>query len=132
MKSSLKSVVKHLILLILSVITFPLRHFFPSKLKLERYTIEVPNLSSDLDGFQFAQLSDFHWDHHPRTSKELMNDVINTTNSLNLDAIFLTGDYVQHQPSPIKEFARDYLCKFTSRLGTFAIYGMIRRFSEIS
>jgi len=67
--------------------------------EIERHWIEVsrrdvfiPGLSAAFDGFRVAQLSDIHMDEY--TEPFFVRDAVNHINSLNPDAVFLTGDFV--------------------------------------
>jgi uncharacterized protein len=67
--------------------------------EIARHWIEVssrdvflPGLPSAFDGFRIAQISDIHMDEF--TEAFFVRDVVNRVNSLNPDAVFLTGDFV--------------------------------------
>jgi predicted MPP superfamily phosphohydrolase len=54
--------------------------------------VVIPGLPAAFDGFRIAQISDIHM--HEFTEAFFVRDVVNRVNSLNPDAVFLTGDFV--------------------------------------
>jgi predicted MPP superfamily phosphohydrolase len=73
----------------------------------ERHWIEItnrdiflPGLSPAFDGFRIAQLSDIHLDEY--TEPFLLTDAIHHINSMNPDAVFITGDFVTYGILPSK------------------------------
>ena len=78
--------------------------------EIARHWIEVTNhdmplagLPAAFDGMRVVQLSDIHMDEY--TEPFFLERVVERTNQLNPDAVFLTGDYVSHVPMS-KKFAR--------------------------
>ena len=75
--------------------------------EIARHWIEVsssdvflPGLPPAFDGFRIAQISDIHMDEF--TEAFFVRDVVNRVNSLNPDAVFLTGDFVTSEFAPRK------------------------------
>jgi len=75
--------------------------------EIERHWIEIthrdvfiPGLPQVFDGFRIAQLSDIHMDEY--TEPFFLRDAVGHVNSLNPDAVFLTGDFVTHGFLPDK------------------------------
>ena len=75
--------------------------------EIARHWIEVssrdvvlPGLPQAFDGFRIAQISDIHMDEY--TEPFFVRDVVNRVNSLNPDAVFLTGDFVTCELAPRK------------------------------
>lgn len=75
--------------------------------EVERHWIELthrdvflPGLSPAFDGFRIAQLSDIHLDEF--TEPFLLTDAIHHINSMNPDAVFITGDFVTYGILPSK------------------------------
>ncbi len=73
--------------------------------EVERHWIEVthrdvllPGLPQAFDGFRVAQLSDIHIDNY--TEPFLLRDAVHHINSLDPDAVFLTGDFVTRSHLP--------------------------------
>jgi hypothetical protein len=62
----------------------------------------VPGLPQSFDGFRIAQISDIHLDEF--TEPFFVREVVNRVNSLNPDAVFITGDFVTCEIAP-KQFA---------------------------
>jgi len=69
--------------------------------EIERHGIEIthrdvfiPGLAQAFDGFRIAQLSDIHMDEF--TEPFFLSDAVRHVNSLNPDAVFLTGDFVTY------------------------------------
>jgi len=67
--------------------------------EVERHWIEVthrdvflPGLPQAFDGFRVAQLSDIHLDNY--TEPYFLRDAVHHINSMNPNAVFLTGDFV--------------------------------------
>jgi uncharacterized protein len=75
--------------------------------EIARHWIEVsardvflPGLPPAFDGFRIAQVSDIHM--HEFTEAFFVRDVVNRVNSLNPDAVFLTGDFVTSEYASTK------------------------------
>jgi predicted MPP superfamily phosphohydrolase len=73
----------------------------------ERHWVELTHrdvfltgLSPAFDGFRIAQLSDIHLDEY--TEPFLLTDAIHHINSMNADAVFITGDFVTYGILPSK------------------------------
>ncbi len=64
--------------------------------------VSIPGLPEAFDGFRIAQVSDFHMDEF--SEPFFVREVVRRVNSLNPDAVFLTGDFVTCQFAP-KKFA---------------------------
>ena len=69
-------------------------------IELTHRDVFLPGLSPALDGFRIAQLSDIHLDEY--TEPFLLLDAIHHINSMNPDAVFITGDYVTYGILPSK------------------------------
>jgi len=61
-------------------------------LEVSSSDVVIPGLPLAFDGFRIAQISDIHMDEF--TEAFFVRDVVNRVNSLNPDAVFLTGDFV--------------------------------------
>jgi uncharacterized protein len=72
-------------------------------IEISRRDVVLPGLSAAFDGFRVAQLSDIHMDEY--TEPFFLRDAVSRVNSMNPDAVFLTGDYVSSGFAP-KKFAR--------------------------
>ncbi len=90
-------------------------------LSVEHLRIAIANLPPTLKGTKLVQLSDFHYDGL-LLSDRLLAQVIETSNQLKPDLVFLTGDFVTHDPKPIHVLARR-LRQLQSRAGIYAVLG---------
>jgi predicted MPP superfamily phosphohydrolase len=91
------------------------------RLKVENLTVPIANLPPSLHGIKIVQLSDFHYDGFC-LSEALLEEAIAKTNQSQPDLIFLTGDYVSSEPTPIHHLVRR-LKHLQSRLGIYAVLG---------
>ncbi|MFB2839007.1 metallophosphoesterase [Floridanema evergladense] len=91
------------------------------RLKLERLTVPIANLPPSLQGTKIVQLSDFHYDGFC-LSEALLAEAIATSNQIQPDLIFLTGDYVTSDPAAIHKLILR-LKHLTSRYGIYAVLG---------
>jgi uncharacterized protein len=92
----------------------------PHHLIVERRTIHLPHLSSALDGFRIALMSDHHL--FPLTPRELLERATEQANALRPDLILLVGDYVYTDIESIRELA-PILGRLNAKYGVFAILG---------
>jgi len=116
-------ILKNVLIFLVTILFWPIKAVFPAKLKVEHIKVPMKGISRK---WTIVHLSDFHWDFKKnprRITAKLMQQILDTTNSLDVDLILLTGDYVQYKPQPIHEFASEYLSKFKARYGTFASLG---------
>lgn len=90
-------------------------------LSVERLTVAIAGLPVALVGTKLVQLSDFHYDGL-RLSEDLLSQAIEASNQEDPDLVFLTGDYVTDDPTPIFELARR-LKSLKSRTGIYACLG---------
>jgi hypothetical protein len=90
--------------------------------KVNRYSIPVPHLPKQFNGFTIAQLTDLHYG--ALVPLAFLQYVINTTNSINPDIIVGTGDYV-HKGRTDVEINRIWpiLSQLKARLGVFSVLG---------
>ncbi len=93
----------------------------PRGLSLEQFTLPLKNLPQAWDGLLLAQLSDLHFDGHSLSSQRL-DAAISLINQAQPDLIFLTGDYVTDDPSPIYQLSQA-LQHLQSRYGIYASLG---------
>jgi uncharacterized protein len=92
----------------------------PQRLALERRTIRLPHLSSALNGFRIALMSDHHL--FPLTPRELLERAAERANALRPDLILLAGDYVCADAESIRDLA-PILGRLNAAYGVFAILG---------
>jgi predicted MPP superfamily phosphohydrolase len=98
-----------------------MRPILSEALQVDNLEITIPDLPPSLEGITIAQLSDLHYDGL-RLSEELLEEAIAATNEARPDIIFLTGDYVTDDPSPIHPLAQR-LKYLHSSLGIYAALG---------
>jgi predicted MPP superfamily phosphohydrolase len=89
-------------------------------LTVETIPISLQRLPAKLDGLRAVHLSDLH--HSRFTDLEHILRAVDIANELKPDIVFLTGDYVSHDPDYIAPVA-DALGKLESEFGTFACLG---------
>lgn len=92
----------------------------PRHIVVEKKTVAIKNLPEAFEGFRICQLSDIH--HSPLVGLRFIERVVDKANSLNPDAIALTGDYVDDS-SKYVEPAVSALCRLKSQYGIFAVLG---------
>jgi uncharacterized protein len=92
----------------------------PQHLVLERRTIRLPNLSTALDGFRIALMSDHHL--FPFTPRKLLERAVEQANALHPDLVLLGGDYVCADVESIRELA-PILGRLNAKYGVFAVLG---------
>jgi predicted MPP superfamily phosphohydrolase len=69
-------------------------------IELTHHDVSLPGLSPVFDGYRIAQLSDIHLDEF--TEPSLLLEAIHHINSMNPDAVFITGDFVTRGILPAK------------------------------
>ena len=92
----------------------------PYMLSIEHERIQLNRLPKEFDGFRIVQLSDIH--HGPFSSKEQIEQAVDTANRLKPDIIALTGDYIskeRHYAAPCAEM----LGRLEARHGVYAVLG---------
>src|ERR1041384_1213799 len=92
----------------------------PYMLSIEHKRIHLNRLPKAFDGFRVVQLSDVH--HGPFSSREQIEQAVETANRLKPDLIALTGDYIskeRHYAAPCAEM----LGRLKARHGVYAVMG---------
>lgn len=89
-------------------------------LTVEEIAIELDRLPTKLDGLRAIHLSDIH--HSRFTDLEHISRAVDIANKLKPDVVFLTGDYVSHDPEYIAPVV-EVLGSLESEFGTFACLG---------
>ncbi len=92
----------------------------PYMLSIEHHRIQLSRLPKAFDGFRVVQLSDIH--HGPFSSREQIEQAVDTANRLKPDIIALTGDYIskeRHYAAPCAEM----LGRLEAKHGVFAVLG---------
>jgi uncharacterized protein len=96
-------------------------HLLSGPLSIEYLEVAIAQLPPDLQGIKLVQLSDFHYDGL-LLSEQLLADVIEMSNQAKPDLVLLTGDYVTHNPAPIRKLVHR-LKGLHSRFGVYAVLG---------
>ncbi|MFZ1289694.1 MAG: metallophosphoesterase [Melioribacteraceae bacterium] len=91
-------------------------------IKINTYKIPITNLPKEFEGFRIVHLTDLHYGF--LVPEMIINYIVEKTNSLNKDAIFLTGDYV-HAKNTTKEIdiVWPILNKLEARYGVYNVLG---------
>ncbi len=92
----------------------------PNQLSVNHFTIPLNFLPESLDGLRVGQLTDFHY--HPDQDDSLITDVVETTNALDLDLIFLTGDFIDSDVSTFPPLAKHF-ANLKAKHGIYAVLG---------
>ncbi len=92
-----------------------LNHF-----RVRRFTLSLPALPRQLDGLTIAHITDTHvgeWTHG-----KILQDMVNTTNSLRTDLVLMTGDLINWELSDLSG-AIDLMKAMAGRYGHYMIEG---------
>lgn len=90
------------------------------QLTIEQVSISVNRLHPDLHGFKIVQLADFHL--YPFTQRELVQQAVTLTNTLEPDIVCLVGDFVYHEAEAIFDLA-PLLAQLNPKYGIYAVFG---------
>lgn len=89
---------------------------------VHRQTFYFHDLPSRFDGYRIVQFSDMHVGTFRDGNEEDVQTIVNLINEQHCDAIFFTGDLVNHQSSELDGFRRD-LSKLQAPDGVYAVMG---------
>ncbi len=92
----------------------------PRWFEVSHQVIRLRGLPPGLDGLRVVQLTDFH--HGPWMARERVRELVEASNRLTPDLVFLTGDYVDQSPAYIKP-AVEELARLEARIGVVAVLG---------
>ena len=92
----------------------------PYMLSIEHTRIQLSRLPREFDGFRVVQLSDIH--HGPFSSREQIEQAVETANRLKPDIIALTGDYISKERHYAASCA-EMLGRLKARHGVYAVLG---------
>jgi predicted MPP superfamily phosphohydrolase len=82
--------------------------------------LTIPGLPAALDGLRAVQLTDIH--HGPWLSLAYVRQVVEASNALEPDLIFLTGDYVHRSKAYIRPVVEE-LARLQPKIATLAVLG---------
>jgi len=89
---------------------------------IQKYSIEIPKKTGNLDQLKVAMAADIHFSEI--TNEYFARQFIEKINSINPDIVFFAGDIVESNRSNSKmDFFTDQLKKINSRYGVYAIEG---------
>ena len=88
--------------------------------RVKKVSISVPNLASSLKGLKIAQITDLHVG--PTIRKGYVDDVVDQTNALNPDLIFVTGDMADGKMDALAEHMAP-LGRLKSKYGVYYVTG---------
>ena len=87
---------------------------------IERVTVKLDNLPTELEGLKIIQISDIHSGSF--TYKEPVKRAIELINKEEADLVFFTGDLVNDRASEMDNFM-DVFDKIQSKMGVYSILG---------
>ncbi len=90
--------------------------------------MRVPGLSSELNGFRIAQLSDLHIG--PLVGKDWVSEVVEKTNALRPDLIAITGDVIDGYPVNVRPDVAP-LAKLAAPCGVYLVLGNHEYYSGV-
>ena len=96
-------------------------------LKIEKINIAIADLPRSLIGTKIVQLSDLHYDG-VRLTENILADAIAASNQENPDLVFLTGDFVTDDPTPISQLA----LRLKALKSKFGVYGCLGNHDSVS
>ncbi|MDB4881593.1 MAG: metallophosphoesterase, partial [Gemmatimonadetes bacterium] len=107
-------------MLAVALIVLVLGYIGARRLVVRRVDAEVPGLGAEFDGLRIVQLSDLHVG--PHTSRQFLDKVVKTTQSLAPDLIAVTGDLIDDRAEDVAAYARA-LGSLDAPLGLYMIPG---------
>ncbi len=96
-------------------------------LKIEKINIAIADLPRSLRGTKIVQLSDLHYDG-VRLTENILADAIAASNQENPDLVFITGDFVTYDPTPISQLA----LRLKALKSKFGVYGCLGNHDSVS
>lgn len=106
---------------LVSVIGIWPRHIEPRLLKVNRLTLPIQDLPSELEGIKILHFSDLHW--CDRFSARLQKKLIRKANALEADLILFTGDFLCRSQLENPEGLKLTLKSLKANVGCFAVLG---------
>lgn len=96
-------------------------------LKIETINIAITDLPPSLIGTKIVQLSDLHYDG-VRLAENLLAEAISLSNAEEPDLVFITGDFVTDDPTPITQLA----LRLRELKSKFGIYGCLGNHDSVA
>lgn len=104
----------------------------PDRLVVNNYELKIKNWNPAFNGFRAAVISDVHAGSHCIDAAKL-REIVRRTNELNVDAVFMLGDFVsqKREPGPVErrglrmepDQIAEGLSGMRSRYGVFMVLG---------
>ena len=99
----------------------PEKEFREDKIDLVNVEVKLKNLGKSFENYKILQLTDIHigqW-----IAPEYLSDLVDYVNTLDVDMVVLTGDYVSYILDDYKEDLKKSFKKLKSKDGKFAVLG---------
>ncbi len=96
-------------------------------LKIEKINITISDLLPSLKGTKIVQISDLHYDG-VHIAENLLEEAIAISNAEQPDLIFITGDFVTDDPTPIPQLA----IRLKELKSKYGIYGCLGNHDSVS
>ena len=101
--------------------SLPEKEFDEKNIDLVEIDIELDNLSWDFNNFRILNLTDIHLGQW--ISPNYLSDLVDYVNTLNIDLITLTGDYVSYRLEGYEEELKNSFKKLNAEYGKFGVLG---------
>lgn len=101
--------------------SLPEKEFNEEKIDLVEIDIEIDNLSWDFNNFRILNLTDIHLGQW--ISPKYLSELVDYVNTLNIDLITLTGDYVSYRLDGYEDELKSSLKKLKAKYGKFGVLG---------
>lgn len=101
--------------------SLPEKEFNEEKIDLVEIDIEIDNLSWDFNNFRILNLTDIHLGQW--ISPKYLSELVDYVNTLNIDLITLTGDYVSYRLDGYEDELKRSLKKLKAKYGKFGVLG---------
>lgn len=93
----------------------------PSWVDIERVKLTLPRLSPAFDGYRVAQISDLHMGDW--MDRDRLTEIVEIINSLHLDLVAITGDFVTKRADRCAQDLTDVLGALRAKDGVVAVLG---------
>ncbi len=101
--------------------SLPEKEFNEEKIDLVEVDIEMDNLSWDFNNFRILNLTDIHLGQW--ISPKYLSELVDYVNTLNIDLITLTGDYVSYRLDGYEDELKSSFKKLKAKYGKFGVLG---------
>ena len=101
--------------------SLPEKEFDEKNIDLVEVDIELDNLSWDFNNFRILNLTDIHLGQW--INPKYLSELVDYVNTLNIDMITLTGDYVSYRLEGYEDELKNSLKKLEATYGKFGVLG---------